>query len=135
MIGWGLLELGHVAWLQRDWEAARGYVAEAAAVFPDHRLLLAALESLAAVAAGQGQSEGNDAATLRAARLFGAAQGLSQSLGIPVPMWWQRFHARLLTAAREVLEGENYVKAREQGRAMSLEQAIEYATAREDETP
>jgi hypothetical protein len=58
-IAWSLLELGHAAWCQRDWKAARGYVAEAAVLFQkygDRSGLLVVLESLAGVAAGQGKA-------------------------------------------------------------------------------
>jgi hypothetical protein len=122
--GWALLELGHAAWCQRDWEAARRCATEAAALFgeppPEAESLLAALESLAGVAAGQGLK-------VRAARLFAAAQALRQSGGLPVMVWWRRSRTRLLEAARDVVEGEAYAPAREEGRAMSLEQAVAYA--------
>jgi hypothetical protein len=42
-------------------------------------------------------------------------------------VWWRRSRARLLEAAREVLDGDQYVQARQEGGAMSLEQAVEYA--------
>jgi hypothetical protein len=66
---------------------------------------------------------------LRAARLFAAAEGLRQSRGIPPFVFWRRSQARLVEAAREVLESEAYTPAREEGQAMSLEQAVEYALA------
>jgi hypothetical protein len=119
-----LLELGHAAWCQRDWEAARRCATEAAALFgeppPETESLLAVLESLAGVAAGQGLNA-------RVARLFAATQALRQSEGLPVMIWWRRSRARLLEAACEVLESEAYTSAREEGRALSLEQAVEYA--------
>ena len=134
--GFALLELGHAAWCQGDWVAARGYVAESAALFQEIKAqasLLAVLESFGGVAAGQGQKEHDQARMIRAARLFAAAQGLRQSLDIVPFVWWQRSLARLLTGAREVLEGEAYAPAREQGRAMSLEQAVAYALDAEAE--
>jgi tetratricopeptide (TPR) repeat protein len=122
--GWALLELGHAAWCQRDWEAARRCATEAAVLFgqppPEAESQLAGLESLAGVAAGQGLNA-------RAARLFAAAQTLRRSGGLPVMVWWRRSRARLLEAAREVLDGDQYVQARQEGGAMSLEQAVEYA--------
>jgi tetratricopeptide (TPR) repeat protein len=129
-IGWSLLELGHAAWCQQDWVAARGYISEAAALFlkhADRASLLVVLESLAGVASGQGQDERDPAFLLRAARLFAAAQGLRQRLDISPVVFWRRSRARLLEAARDVVEGEAYAPAREEGRAMSLEQAVEYA--------
>ena len=67
----------------------------------------------------------------RAARLFAAAQGLRQRLDSPPVVFWRRSRARLLEAAREVLEGEAYASAREEGRGMSLQQAVEYALDQE----
>jgi tetratricopeptide (TPR) repeat protein len=102
-IGWSLLELGQAAWCQRDWKTARGHVAEAAALFQKHAdrtNLLVVLESLAGIAAGQGQSERDPAAMLRAARLFAAAQELRHSLNIAPIVFWRRSRARLLEAAR-----------------------------------
>jgi tetratricopeptide (TPR) repeat protein len=134
--GWALLELGHGAWCQGDWETVRGHVAEAAALFRKHGNrpgLLAALESLAGVAAGRGRAQDDPAALARAARLFAAAQGLHQSLRVPAVVFWRRSRARLLEAARGVLEGEAYARAREEGRAMSLEAALDYALEAEGE--
>jgi hypothetical protein len=97
---------------------------EAAVLFgqppPEAESQLAGLESLAGVAAGQGLNA-------RAARLFAAAQALRQNVGLPVMVWWRRSRARLIEAAREVLETSEYDGAREEGRTMSLEQAVEYA--------
>jgi tetratricopeptide (TPR) repeat protein len=129
--GWALLELGHAAWCQRDWEAARRCATEAAARFreppAETESLLAVLESLAGVAAGRGQNGRDRESGIRAARLFAAAQALRQSGGLPVMVWWRRSRTRLLEAARDVVEGEAYAPAREEGRAMSLEQAVAYA--------
>jgi predicted negative regulator of RcsB-dependent stress response len=125
--GWALLELGHAAWCQGDFAAAQSCAAAAAAEFrerDDQGSLLAVLESLAGVAAAQGRGE-------RAACLWGAAEGLRRSLDIPVTLWWRRSRARILAAAREVFEGDDYVRAQEQGRAMSLEQALGYALERD----
>jgi hypothetical protein len=64
---------------------------------------------------------------LRAARLFAAAQELRQSLNISPIVFWRRSRTRLLEAARGVVEGNEYDQARQEGRAMTLEQALEYA--------
>jgi hypothetical protein len=64
---------------------------------------------------------------IRAARLFGAAEGLRQRMNVPVTVWWRRSRARLLEAAREMLEDDDCVHAQQDGRAMSLEQALAYA--------
>jgi hypothetical protein len=64
---------------------------------------------------------------IRAARLLAAAEGLRRGLRVPVTLWWRRSRARLMDAARESLESQEYARAREEGRAMSLEQAVAYA--------
>jgi predicted ATPase/DNA-binding SARP family transcriptional activator len=130
LVDWSLLELGHAAWCQRDWNAARARTAEAAALFREYSHsdgLLAVLESLAGAAAGQGRAEQDHAAMTRAARVFGAAQCLRQSLSVTGPGFWRRSRARLLEAAREIMESEMYAGAREEGCAMGLEEAVAYA--------
>jgi predicted ATPase/DNA-binding CsgD family transcriptional regulator len=63
----------------------------------------------------------------RAARLFGATEALGETRGSPltaVDRWW---HDRAVAAARAQLDGEAFDAAWAEGRAMPLEQAIEYA--------
>jgi hypothetical protein len=78
------------------------------------------LESFAGLAAMEPRPE-------RAARLFGAVDRLYAETNLPRQSWWLAPQQRLRDAARPILEAEEYARAREEGRAMTMEQAIEYA--------
>lgn len=63
----------------------------------------------------------------RAARLWGAAEKLQQSLGfLPTPLR-EQFHTTLIPTAREHLGEKSFTEAWEKGKAMKMEEAIEYA--------
>ncbi len=73
---------------------------------------------LAGVAARQSQAE-------RAARLFGAADALSEKSGAGVS--WsvcRSLNERDLASTREMLDPDAFAEAWAQGRAMSLEEAV-----------
>ncbi len=80
------------------------------------------LEGLAAIAADEDELE-------RAARLWGAAEALLENAEVltspHVPD--RSLHQRQVADARARLEPEAWQKAWAQGRAMTLEQAVEYA--------
>jgi predicted ATPase/DNA-binding SARP family transcriptional activator len=164
-IGIDLLPVGRVAHQQGDYEAAwRHYAgalaagwellrqADASAVRRQLSLrmgILSCLEGLASVAAATGGAE-------RAARLFGAAAGWRNRLGLPLPPVDATEHERYLAglqaalgeavivavegaeqaqdrdAARAALGEEAFVAAWEAGRAMPLESAVAYGM---EETP
>ena len=63
----------------------------------------------------------------RALRLCGAATRLREDIGAPLPPAAQAKLGRTLTLARNTLEESKASSALTEGRAMSLEQAIEYA--------
>jgi len=63
----------------------------------------------------------------RAARLFGADDALRERIGCLVFPLWQAEHERWLAAARAGLGDAAFDAAWSDGRAMSLEQAIDYA--------
>jgi len=73
-----------------------------------------------ALAAAQGQPE-------RALHLAGAAAALRETIGAPLPPTEQEEFERHLEMARQTLDEEAAAKALANGRAMTLEQAIEYA--------
>jgi predicted ATPase/DNA-binding SARP family transcriptional activator len=66
--------------------------------------------------------------TDRAARLFGAAEARREAIGTPIPPQWQRYCAGIITEMRAASETE-FTIAWAEGRAMSLEAAIAYATS------
>ncbi len=67
------------------------------------------------------------AGTERAARLWGAAEALREVIGSPRPPNEREEYERGLATVREALGEEVFSAAWAEGRAMSLEQAIEYA--------
>lgn len=83
------------------------------------------LKAIAQLAASQGQFD-------RAAMLWGAAEKLHQSLGfLPTPLR-ERFYTTLIPTARERL-GKKFAEAWDTGRAMKLDEAIQYALTPPDE--
>jgi predicted ATPase/DNA-binding SARP family transcriptional activator len=115
--------LGRVAGDQGDYGAARALLEESLAIFRElgHKREIAMnLEGLAAVAVAEAQSE-------RAVRLFGAAEGLREAIGAPLPPADRAEHNRSVAAARTALGEEAFAAAWAEGRALSLEAAISYA--------
>jgi hypothetical protein len=87
------------------------------------------LEGLAVVAGAQDNPE-------RSARLFGAAEGLLEVLGAPVYTYYKpdpSLYERTVSATRSRLGDVAFEEARERGRKMGFEQAVEYALAHEEE--
>jgi predicted ATPase/DNA-binding XRE family transcriptional regulator len=87
------------------------------------------LEGLAEVAGAQDNPE-------RSARLFGAAEGLLEVLGSPVYTYYKpdpSLYERTVSATRSRLGDVAFEEARERGRKMGFEQAVEYALAHEEE--
>jgi hypothetical protein len=79
------------------------------------------LESLARVAAAQGQPE-------RAAQLFGAA-ALRDALGAPLPPADRADYERQVAAVRATLGEEAFAAVWAEGRGMPLEEAAAFAMA------
>jgi predicted ATPase/DNA-binding SARP family transcriptional activator len=90
----------------------------------DKRLIACSLEDMASIFGRQGQME-------RAARLLGAAEALCETLGRTPPAADVTEYERTREAARAVLTAEAFATAWEQGRAMTLEQAVVYALEEE----
>jgi len=82
--------------------------------------LVQCLEGLAGVACAQGDYE-------KAAGLFGAAEALRETLAVPRAPSDQADHDQRVASARAALGDANFAAAWAEGRAMTLEQAIEYA--------
>ncbi len=82
------------------------------------------LESLAAVAVAQGQHE-------RAALLFGAAEAGREAIGAPLPPVQRPDYEQHVGTLRVALGERASATAWAEGRAMTLEQAIEYALSEE----
>ena len=127
-----LHSLGMVAYLQGDLAAARTLHKEGLANRRDlgDRLGLSrALEGLAAVAAALGRS-------LRAARIWGAAERLREEIGTPLSPTDRPGYDRRGAAARAAVgDDAAFDGAWQQGRALTLEQAIELASEETAEQP
>jgi non-specific serine/threonine protein kinase len=79
------------------------------------------IQGLAAVAEAQDEPR-------RAARLLGAAEALLEAAGVPVYVTTDHnLHQRVAGAAREKLGEKAWTAARDEGWAMTTEQAVEYA--------
>jgi hypothetical protein len=80
------------------------------------------LAELASVALAQARPE-------RAARLFGAAEAMREMVNVPLPPADRVDYDRQLAVLRIDLDETTFAAAWAEGRAMTLEQAIEYALA------
>ena len=89
------------------------------------------LEGLAVVASARGDAE-------RSARLIGAAEGLHEAVGVPVYVYYEphrSIYERTVAAVCSWLSGEAFEEARDEGRAMSFEQAVAYARKNDEASP
>ncbi len=80
------------------------------------------LEGLAGVAGAQKQS-------LRAARLFGAAEALREIINFPLAPSNRAYYERIVATPRAQLDAAAFAVAWAEGRVMTLEQAITLALA------
>jgi non-specific serine/threonine protein kinase len=118
-----LLNLGAVTYEQGELRAASAYYREALAhsrelAYPVHVSL--SLDGLGAVAAKEG-------ALARAARLAGAAEALRDAIGYELERADRAIRERYLAEAHEQLGEAGLEAALAKGRALTLEQALEYA--------
>jgi hypothetical protein len=97
----------------------------------DRANLAYCLEGLATVAGVQGQAE-------RSTRLFEAAEGLLEGVGVPVYNYYKpdpSLYERIMSATCSRLDESAFEEARSQGRAMTFEQAFEYAREYDEPSP
>jgi predicted ATPase/DNA-binding CsgD family transcriptional regulator len=127
---YALDNLGWAALLQRDHERARAFYKESLLVcreLGDRMIASVSLEGLACVAGANGNDE-------QAGQLFGAAQALHVCEAVAFEhtpqedAWLEPYRA----ATRSLLGETAWEEALEQGRAMGLEEAIEYALSEEE---
>jgi DNA-binding CsgD family transcriptional regulator/tetratricopeptide (TPR) repeat protein len=126
-----LNDLGWVALLGGDLDRAEALHKESLALYKElggsHRAFVF-LEGLACDAGAKGEAE-------RAARLFGAAQALREATGFPLEPAMRALAEPYLAGARSQLEESAWTEAWEEGRAMSMEAAFEYALSEEERPP
>jgi hypothetical protein len=116
--------LGQCDLAQGNHDSARNYFIESIGLEAelDHREGIAEnLEGIASLAAAQ--SDYN-----QAARLFSAAETLRAKLGIPLPPADASNLEKWKTISQEELGDKAYIDAKEKGKALALDQAIELAT-------
>jgi predicted ATPase/DNA-binding XRE family transcriptional regulator len=141
-IGVNLNDLGGVALNQGDYTEARSLFVESLALrreIGDKRGIATSLVGLGGVAIreavgvvgvvgvgreGQGRQGGE---VESGARLLGAAEGLLQSLGGILDLEDRKSYEWSVKQARSLLGDEAFEKARQEGRTISMEEAIEYA--------
>ena len=132
ILNYALDNLGWAALLQGDYERARTSYEESLVVckeLGDKMVARDSLEGMACIAGAQGER-------LRAARLFGAGQALSETLRgavafqpTPEEEAWREPY---LATTRSRLGEAAWEGALAQGRAMGMEEAIEYALSKEE---
>jgi predicted ATPase/DNA-binding SARP family transcriptional activator len=115
--------LGHVMREVGDYNQATTLYQESLRLRREQGDVLAtacSLEDFAGLAGRQGQYE-------RAVRLLGAVEALCASLGRTLPVGVKEECERTIAAAHAALSEEAFAATWEEGRAMSLEQAVEFA--------
>jgi predicted ATPase/DNA-binding CsgD family transcriptional regulator len=125
---WVLDNLGWAALLQGDHERAETFYEESLTLCKElgaKHVTSKSLEGVACVAGIRGEAE-------RAARLFGAAEALLEAVGHQHPPEEALLREPYLATTRSRLDEAAWQEAWAEGRAMSMEQAIEYALSAEE---
>jgi DNA-binding CsgD family transcriptional regulator/tetratricopeptide (TPR) repeat protein len=120
---YALDNLGWAALLQGDPERARSYYRESLMLCKELGNKIVASESLGCISVDEGATE-------RVTRLFGSAEALREAVGFehgPERDAWSEPYL----AARSRMDEAAWAQAWAEGRAMSMEQAIEYALSEE----
>ena len=116
--------LAQMAWASDEHERAAQYFREGLALtseMADKVNSAYCIKGLAMVAGVRGE-------TRRAARLLGASEALLEAAGLVLYAYASNeLHQHVMSAARELLGERAWTAARDEGRAMTTEQAIEYA--------
>jgi len=121
----GLGRLAHARGEDEQAAALHGESLTLRAELGDRRGVAECLEGFAAVSAAQAEPR-------RAARLFAAAEALREGLGTPPLTVDRAAHEPGLNAARSLIDETSWEMAWAKGRAMTPEQAIEYALSGEE---
>jgi len=131
-ITYALRGLGVLAVRQGDWERALACYKECLSLCGGARtpgVIAECLEGMARTASLRAAHE-------RAAILFGAVEALFQILGGHLPLWADESdHDRYVASTRARLGEAAFAAAWDEGRAMTLEQAVAYALASTEAEP
>jgi predicted ATPase/class 3 adenylate cyclase len=128
-VSMGLCNLGWMALLQDDLGRAAELYRESLSLSWDTGLNLivqSALEGFACVTGAEGEAE-------RAVRLWGAAQALHETKGIPRDTDFLAEADARISAVRSGMGEQAWEEAWRKGRAMTLDEAVSYALAGEEE--
>jgi predicted ATPase/class 3 adenylate cyclase len=115
--------LGIVAYFQGDYASARAYYEESLMIrreMGDRSGIAYSLEAFARLSASESRLE-------QTAALWASADILREQIGAPRPPIRQEVYARDVAYVRQALGEEAFSVAWEEGRAMTMEQAVEYA--------
>ena len=115
--------LGNVCYLQSNYPTARSLYEQSLAMWSEIGDKQGAALSLAGL--GEATVESNQ--PQRGARLLGASDALYEALGTVMDTDDRIPYDRAVASARSQLGEEAFEKARQEGQAMSMEQAIAYA--------
>jgi predicted ATPase/class 3 adenylate cyclase len=130
--------LGRMAYMQGDYPAATSMYRQGLALsreMEEKRHIAASLTGLGAIAAGVGAERGKDGpdkgdgveVARQGTRLLGASEALLESIGAVLDPVDRSPYEEGVASARLQLGDEPFERARHEGRAMSTEEAIEYA--------
>ena len=129
-----LFNLALVAEARGDYDLAAGRLEEGVRLSEEMREranLAYFLEGLAVVATARGETE-------RSAYLFGAAEGLLETVGAPVYNYYQpdrSRYERIMAGIRSALGEPAFAAAWERGRLMTFDQAVAYALTGDEARP
>jgi predicted ATPase/DNA-binding winged helix-turn-helix (wHTH) protein len=118
-----LRNLGILAFHRGDCERAVGLLCESLAALREEReswFISRSLETLAEVLAMQGHHQ-------RAARLFGAAEALRETIGASILALYRSDYDAAVSELRDQLGRDQLASAWAEGRAMTMDQAVDYA--------
>jgi predicted ATPase/Tfp pilus assembly protein PilF/DNA-binding XRE family transcriptional regulator len=121
-----LNNLGNVTYMQEDYPAARSLYLESLQMrrdLGDNWGMAVSLAGLGAVAVESGEAQ-------RGARQLAASDALREAIGVVMEPDDRIPYDRAVASAHAQLGEVDFEKARQEGRAMSMEQAIDYALAR-----
>ena len=122
-----LNHLGVVAYLSGDYARAQGFLAQSLTMHQrlgDRLGIVESLEVLGRLAASEGRKD-------RASRLLASAEAWRESIGAPLPPSDRADHERIMAALNAgndaAARSEDCGEGMKEGRAMTIEQAVEYA--------